>query len=84
MSDTNIPYWEDSAFHERLQTVPFRQEDADGVTVVNVNCHFYKLQGGKLFWARVPENLTIPTEWDEASDTSAPMAAKALSMLGGV
>ena len=84
MADSNTPYWEDSALQERLQTVPFRQKDADGVTVVNVNCHFYKLQGQKLLWARVPEDLTLPTEWDEASDLETPMAMKALSMLGSL
>jgi hypothetical protein len=78
--DVSMPYWYTSAFHEALQNVPFFQTDANGVRIVNVNIHFYKMVDGVLYKALVPEDMSLPTEWDEVTETG-PLIDKARSML---
>lgn len=77
----NTDYWNQAAFHQALQSVPFKQRDAAGVLVVNVNDHFFKLDAGTLVMARVPEDLSLPTDWQPVPE-SHPMRGKALSMIG--
>lgn len=77
----NPAYWNQAAFHAALTRVPFKQLDAAGVLVVNVNDHFFKLDAGTLVMARVPEDLSIPTDWQPAPEAH-PMRDKALSMIG--
>ena len=77
-----MPYWSQNEFHERLKTVPFKQADADGTTVVNVNHFYFKMIGKDLVSAMVPEDLTLPTEWEIVEDLTSPLPTKALSMLG--
>lgn len=77
----NTAYWNQPAFHVALDSVPFKQNDADGHLVVNVHDHFFKLDGEALVMARVPETLGLPTEWQPVPDGH-PMRDKALSMIG--
>lgn len=77
-----MPYWSQNEFHERLKSVPFKQTDAAGATVVNVNHFFFKMVGQDLVSAMVPEDLTLPAEWQIVEDTTSPLAVKAMSMLG--
>jgi hypothetical protein len=77
----NSAYWNQAAFHAALTRVPFKQRDAAGALVVNVNDHFFKLDAGTLVMARVPEDLSIPTNWQPVADDH-PMRDKALSMIG--
>lgn len=77
----NPAYWNQPSFHEALQRVPFKQLDAAGVQVVNVHDHYFKVEAGTLVMARVPEDLSLPTDWQTVPDTH-PMRGKALSMIG--
>lgn len=77
----NPDYWNQAAFHEALQSVPFKQRDAAGVLVVNINDHFFKVDAGTLVMARVPEDLSLSTDWQPVPDAH-PMRSKALSMIG--
>lgn len=77
----NTDYWNQAAFHQALQSVPFKQRDAAGVLVVNVNDHFFKVDAGTLVMARVPEDLALPTDWQPVPEAH-PMRGKALSMIG--
>lgn len=77
----NQDYWNQAAFHAALMSVPFKQRDQDGVLVVNVNDHFFKLDAGQLVMARVPEDLSLPTDWQPVPDGHV-MRDKAVSMIG--
>lgn len=77
----NTDYWNKPAFHVALDAVPFKQNDADGRLVVNVHDHFFKLDGDQLVMARVPEDLSLPQQWEPVPDRH-PMRNKALSMIG--
>ena len=77
-----MPYWSRNEFHELLKGVPFKQVDEEGVTVVNVSHLFFKMVGNDLVSALVPEDLSMPTEWEVVTDTEMPLAVKAISMLG--
>lgn len=77
----NPVYWNQAAFHQALQTVPFRQHDAAGHLVVNVHDHFFKLDAGALRMARVPQSLAIPSEWSDMP-ADHPLRTKVMSMLG--
>jgi hypothetical protein len=77
----DLDYWVPTAFHLSLMSVPFKQNDPDGVLVVNVNDHFFKLKDGQLVMARVPEDLSLPTEWQPVPDGH-PLRDKAVSMIG--
>lgn len=79
MSDT-MPYWNTPEFHAKLEEVPFVQE-VNGQKVVNVVDSFFRREQGQLVMARVPEDLSMPTEWEAVPD-SHPWRAKAISMLG--
>lgn len=74
-------YWNQTAFHQALQSVPFKQRDAAGALVVNVHDHFFKLDAGELVMARVPESLEIPRQWQQVPSNHL-LRAKAMSMLG--
>lgn len=77
----SMPYWSRNEFHELLKGVPFKQVDEEGVTVVNVSHFFFKRVGEDLVSALVPEDLSMPTEWEVVTDTEMPLAVKAISML---
>ena len=77
----NPVYWNQAAFHQALQSVPFKQRDSAGRLVVNVHDHFFKLDAGALRMARVPEDLAIPSEWVDMP-AHHPLRNKVLSMLG--
>ncbi len=76
-----MPYWSKPAFHAALQSVPFKQQDASGNLIVNVNDYFFKVVQGQLVMARVPENLGLPEAWEPVPDDNF-HRSKALSMLG--
>lgn len=81
IGENSMPYWAQNKFHELLKGVPFKQVDEEGVTVVNVSHFFFKRVGEDLVSALVPEDLSMPTEWEVVTDLEMPLAIKAISML---
>lgn len=77
----NTAYWNQHAFHVALDSVPFKQKDADGNLVVNVHDHFFKRDGQTLVMARVPEHLGLPSAWEPVPQGHL-MRDKVLSMIG--
>lgn len=77
---TPMPYWMTPEFHNKVETLPRVQTGADGTKVLRVSFKYFKLDGEDLKEATIPQDLSIPAQWDSAA--SDPLAAKARSILG--